>query len=210
MAMRRRRGRGGRSGRLPPARVEWLPNPIQGSEVGTHIVGSLNDATQREEHILYDFSDTSSGVPEAVAGKYGGGDWTFERTIGGVGLSGVVASDDPNKLIQVCFSIGMLNVATSALDPRSLAVGNIGSPIDDVQISWMIRVCCWIRLGQFEITKCDLGMGRTRKIAPDSRVVLVAELQGGAGFDQPSDALGASLKYAGDLRWLVRQRGSRI
>ena len=203
----RGRGRGtrGRAG-LPKARVEWLPNP------DSKLVGSLPPGTLQLDTTIYDFSKATQ---DDVTAKFGAGDWTVERLLFSAGAFPQLGTSPPAgesaKLIRICFSIGMLNTALSAVAP-GFSSANLASAIDDPQVSWMMRVCCFISLGQFEVTKCEFDLGRSRRIGADSRIVAQIEIGDTAGEQVPdSDPTnGTTIRFNADMRVLVRQRGSRL
>ena len=103
-------------------------------------------------------------------------------------------------LVKVCFGIGMVMGRTSIADTTSKA--DIASVVTGTNVSWMVRVCCYINVGEATVERCEFDIGAKRKIAPESRIFLVA------GAD--SVPVNESINLQFDTRFLVRQRGSRL
>lgn len=201
--MARRMTRARSRSRLPPATVAWLPAVVDETAERVKLGGDLNSTLTEQNILLYDFS--KDGAIVNVARTYGGGDWTVERHIGDLFLMTDATGDDANKQIRVCFGLGMLNAGHSALQ-RNALISNIADPRSEPEVSWMFMICCDIRLGQFEVTKCDLNFGRSRRIDADARIILTVTLD--PLFDLPEG--GSAIRWGYNGRWLVRQRGSRL
>lgn len=182
-------GRGGRRGRLPPARVEWLPATVNTANI------KLNNVTTIVRQELYDFGD----VATVEGAKFGGGDWTMERMIGHMGIASVGALNP--KVIKICIGIGMVGVSGSIVDPAATST-LIQAPGGRPDLSWMMRICCYVHLQSFSVEKCEFDLGRSRKIEPDAKLVMVAEAAGMVATEE--------VEIGYDFRTLVRQRGSRL
>jgi len=184
------RGRG--SSRLPSARVAWLPltdNDIQ---------GTLTSANLADEVTLYDFGST-----QKYADNYGGGDWTVVRTIGTLGFTVNVEAAAP-QLVKICFAIGMVNPRLSVTDSP---VSQVASPLGFPELSWMVEVCCYIQVGPGSIAasrveKCEFDL-RGKRVIGERSIMAYSMVSPGI------PAL-ANIEYAGDLRQVIRQRGSRL
>ena len=202
MATRRRqRSRGSRLQRAPTA---WLP--IQDEDPNF----IFPPGTLEVVKTMYDF--TSSGD---VGSKYGGGDWTLTRIhmSGGVVAKLGVAppAGEGDKLVKVCFGVGMINVGGSVIGPIVSDLQS-GDPTTDPQLSWMALLCCYVRLGQFEVSNCHIDIRSQRRIAQDGRLVVVAGIANAAGNDVPDTdpTNGTTITTAFNLRALAMQRGARL
>ena len=191
MARRNYSGTRGPKSRLPSARVEWLEVADQGADVEVN----LTSASPEPIGVLaYDFSSANK-----YADNYGGGDWTTERLLGGF----AVMSDGARAaqaLVKVCFGIGMVMGRTSI--GVSTSGADLASVVDGVQFSWMVRMCCYINVGEAIIERCEFDIKAKRKIAPEARIFVVA----GCTPLLANETL--VVRY--DYRMLVRQRGSRL
>lgn len=192
-----------RGTRRPQALVSWLP--IQDVD----LVGSLAPGTLGADATMYDF--TSSGD---VGSKFGGGDWIVERIVGDFAISAALGVAPPagetDKLIRICVGIGMLNVETSVLKP-SAGLTSIGDLYTDPQVSWMLYLCCEIRLGSFNVERCDINVKSRRIIGTEGRLIATVGIDNRSGADIPdSDPTnGTTMKYNMNVRTLVRHRKNR-
>ena len=192
MTMRRRRGAAGGRGRLPSARVEWLPV----SDVGANPSIALTAANSLFRTVHYDF-----GSAFKYADNFGAGDWTFERLIGSFGGTVVVAGG-ARKVIKVCLGVGMVQGATSI--STSTDATDIGDPANNPDLSWMVEACCYFDIGATnEPVRCELNVRSRRRISPESQLYVVVAAQ-------PPLAGAESIDITHSIRYLVRQRGSRL
>ena len=172
--------------RLPKARVEWLEGP------DNDIEGTIDTASPAFAIELYDF-----GGAQKYADNYGGGDWTVERGILSLGV--FKTTSQTNTILKVCIGIGMLNTATSITD---VTAASALSPRTAPEASWMVRFCCFVNMTSLEVTRCEFDLGMKRRISPQSKLIFSLDA---------SPTLGAGIAvFAGDLRLLLRQRGSRL
>ncbi len=183
------RGRSGRGfSRVKPARVAWLP------ATDNAIVGSLSAGNTNDETSMYDF-----GSANKYADNYGGGDWTVTRMLGSFGIS-MLTVGATAALVKVCFAIGMVNSRTTVTDSPASQAAN---PLTFPELSWMVQVCCYINVTDgLSVERCDFDIRGQRIIAERSIIMASVAVDSLAG----AEVLG----YNSDVRFLVKQRGSRL
>ncbi len=188
----RHRGRSGGRGGLKPARVEWLPL----NDFGVENAFNFDEANITLNALQYDF-----GSAQKYADNFGGGDWTVERTIGSVGLAVLSHTGGVSRLIKVCFGLGMVQGPTSIA--ASVTGADLGNPVSNPGLSWIVQVCCYISLDDLAVERCEFDVKSRRRIAPEAQIFAVARASN-------EMAVGDDVQLKFDYRMLVRQRGSRL
>lgn len=195
MARRRTSSRG----RLPPANVAWLPQPLDPDSQPIVMREKLVAGVQ-VDRVMYSFDPRDA--TSLMGRTYGGGDWTIERHIGALFIAPIgLGADDQNKKIRICFGLGMVGGGRTAASASSSVPADIQS---EPEASWMIYVCCDVRLGQFEVTKCDLSFGRSRRIEEGSQLFASMRVNDQNGLDVPNPVEGSYIDVSWTSRFLVR------
>jgi len=184
MARRRMQRTGGRR---PSPRTAWSLAPL------AQIEGTLTSAALSDDIELYDF-----GAASKMADNYGGGDWVVDRMIGSIGVTATTPAAAA-ALVKVCLGIGMVNAVGSVSD--SIAA-QASLPLTNPELSWLVMICCYVNTDTFRVERCDFDVRGKRRIGPQSRLVAVVQTQ-----VMPAIAV---IDYAADVRFLMRQKGSRV
>lgn len=188
MARRQARGTRGRS-RLPSARVEWLQANDAGQQVDSLTSSVGNVITQ-----MYAF-----GSATKYADNYGGGDWTFTRSIGTAGVASVGTKEV--KLYKVCIGVGIAQGSESIV--TAVDTVDIPTPFTRPDVSWMIYVCCYINAEQLVVETCNFDLRGQRRIGPNTILFKSVAVT-------PALTAGTILTVGTDMRFLIRQKGSRL
>lgn len=194
MASRYRRGRRGFRAKR---NTSWLRSQT-GAGI-SEISGVLDNVVPEASGILYDFSPGAADAD--LASRFGNGTWTVERLLGcfaiGAGATG-------SGLVMVCFGIGLIGSRTGVA-PASGAVDLSDYPSALAKDApWMMRVCCFLNLEDFQVEKCEFDIKRSRRL--DENSVLFWSVASPDLNTTPADLV----RFRGDMRLLLSERGSRV